>query len=107
MMPESVVCSPTAVTRSRRLPPMATVPPATAAPGALDIARDSPVIMDSSTSAVLPIRSHRQRHEIRVVRGPRRLQAASQEELFRRLTPLPAERCLAAARLTRRGHFGL
>jgi len=52
MMPESAVSSPTAVTRTRRLPPAATVPPTTTAPDALEISRDSPVIRDSSTSAV-------------------------------------------------------
>src|SRR5580704_2549600 len=51
MMPDRAVCSPTAVTRTRRLPPLATVPAMTAAPGSLDTVRDSPVITDSSTSA--------------------------------------------------------
>ena len=51
-MPDRAVCSPTAVTRTRRLPPLATVPAMTAAPGPFDTVRDSPVIIDSSTSAL-------------------------------------------------------
>ena len=51
-MPESAVSSPTAVTRTRRLPPAATVPATTLSPAALATGTDSPVIIDSSTSAV-------------------------------------------------------
>ena len=51
MIPESAVSSPTAETRTRRLPPAATVPATTFAPGSLATACDSPVIIDSSTSA--------------------------------------------------------
>src|SRR5262249_30572135 len=47
MMPESAVCSPTAFTRTRRLPPSATIPAITAAPGAFEITLDSPVITGS------------------------------------------------------------
>ena len=50
-MPESAVCSPIAVTRTRRLPPLATVPAITVAPGPFGTGFDSPVIIDSSTSA--------------------------------------------------------
>ena len=52
MIPDSAVSSPVAVTRIRRLPPSATVPAMTAPPGSLATGRLSPVIMDSSTSAV-------------------------------------------------------
>ena len=51
MIPESAVWSPTAVMLTRRLPPLATVPATTLAPTPLDTVLDSPVIMDSSTSA--------------------------------------------------------
>ena len=51
MIPDRAVCSPTAVTRTRRLPPAATVPATTCSPGCLATGRDSPVIIDSSTSA--------------------------------------------------------
>src|SRR2546430_1222883 len=51
MIPDRAVASPTAVTRTRRLPPAATVPATTLAPGSLATGRDSPVIIDSSTSA--------------------------------------------------------
>ncbi len=51
MIPDSAVASPTAATRTRRLPPAATVPATTRSPRSLATARDSPVIIDSSTSA--------------------------------------------------------
>ena len=51
MIPESAVSSPTAATRTRRLPPAATVPATTFAPASFVTACDSPVIIDSSTSA--------------------------------------------------------
>src|SRR5262245_3170258 len=51
MMPDRAVASPTAVTRTRRLPPATTVPATTLAPGSFGTGRDSPVIIDSSTSA--------------------------------------------------------
>jgi hypothetical protein len=51
MIPDSVVASPTAVTRTRSEPPATTVPAATRSPGSLATGRDSPVIIDSSTSA--------------------------------------------------------
>ena len=51
MIPDSAVRSPTAVTRTRRLPPAATDPATTWSPGSFVTGRDSPVIMDSSTSA--------------------------------------------------------
>ena len=51
MMPDSAVCSPTAVTLTRRLPPAATVPATTVSPTSFETGRDSPLIIDSSTSA--------------------------------------------------------
>ena len=51
MIPERAVCSPTAVTRIRRLPLTATVPAMTGMPTCLATGRDSPVTIDSSTSA--------------------------------------------------------
>ena len=51
-MPDSAVSSPTASTRTRRLPPAATEPAMTLSPGPLVTAFDSPVMIDSSTSAV-------------------------------------------------------
>ena len=52
MIPESAVSSPVADTATRRLPPAATVPATTSSPGSRVTGRDSPVIIDSSTSAV-------------------------------------------------------
>ena len=51
IIPERAVWSPTAVMRTRRLPPLTTVPAITVAPGRFDTVLDSPVIMDSSTWA--------------------------------------------------------
>ena len=48
---DSAVSSPSAVMRTRRLPPLTTVPAMTVAPGPFETGRDSPVIIDSSTSA--------------------------------------------------------
>src|SRR6266849_154907 len=95
MIPERAVCSPTALTRTRRLPPAATVPATTVVPGPFETPRDSPVISDSSTSAVPPI-------TFPSARGRHRLPAIPREELFRVLTPLCALRCPAAARPSRR-----
>lgn len=56
-MPESAVPSPTAPTRTRRLPSVATVPATTAAPEAFEIARDSPVIINhhaAGRDSILP-----------------------------------------------------
>src|SRR5205814_8325246 len=50
MIPDSAVSSPTAETRTRRLPPATTVPPRTRAPVSFEAAFDSPVIVDSSRS---------------------------------------------------------
>jgi hypothetical protein len=51
MIPDRAVSSPIASTRTRRLPPTAIVPATTRSPGSLATDRDSPVIIDSSTSA--------------------------------------------------------
>ena len=51
-MPASAVSSPTAVTSTRRPESVATVPATTGSPGPRRTGRDSPVIIDSSTSAV-------------------------------------------------------
>ncbi len=50
-MPASAVSSPTASMRTRMAESVATVPATTRSPGPLATGRDSPVIMDSSTSA--------------------------------------------------------
>ena len=52
MIPDSAVSSPVAATRTRSEPPAATVPATTVSPGSLATALDSPVIIDSSTSAL-------------------------------------------------------
>ena len=50
MIPASAVCSPVAVTRTRRLPSPLIVPAMTFAPNSFFTGRDSPVIIDSLTS---------------------------------------------------------
>ncbi len=98
MMPDRAVCSPTAVMRTRRLPPAATVPAMTLPPGPFETVRDSPVIIDSSTSAELSMTCHLPEREFRAGQGQRRSVSTQKLERSESRFRLHVRQCLEGVR---------